>query len=149
MKKSTKIIIASLLVVGVSGGVFAYGKSGHWNMAPEEKAEFVTNRITKKLDLNENQQRNLQVLADDMLVLMKDMKAGRQAHMNQIQEMLGEPVLDQGKALQMINGKTRQIQSKAPALVASLAVFLDSLNPEQKAELQEFASKRMHHRHDH
>ncbi len=149
MKKSTKIIMAGLLTVGISGGVLAFGAHNHWGMSPDEKAEFVTERVTSKLDLNESQQENLKVLAKDMMALMEEMKAGRQAHMEQIQQILAEPVLDQTAALQMIQDKTQAINDKAPAAIASLALFLDSLDVDQKSKLQTFVTERMHHKRGH
>lgn len=133
------------MILGVSGGVFAYGKHNHWGFSPEDKAEFVKERVTKKLDLNEAQQQNFQVLAGDVVALMKEMRADRESHKAQIEAMIAEPVLDQGKALQMIEAKTRQVNEKAPAMIASLALFLDSLDTSQKAQLQNFVSSRMHH----
>ena len=58
MKRSTKIIAAILLIAGSSTAVFAFSKQGHWHMSPEEKIEFVTDRVTKKLELNEQQRQN-------------------------------------------------------------------------------------------
>lgn len=149
MKRSTKIILASLLAVGVSGGVLAYSSHNHWGMSHEEKADFITDRVTRKLDLTDTQQENLKTLATDMMTLVKEVKAGRETHMNQIQDMLAEPVLDQNKALEMIQQKTQNINSKAPAIISSLANFLDSLDAEQKSRLQSFVADRMHHRHNH
>ncbi len=150
MKKSTKIVIAALTALGLSGGVFAFGKHNHWRMDPEDRAEFVIQKATKKLDLNETQQQNLKVLASDMLALMKEMRDSREMHMQEVQQMLAEPVLDQNKALQLIQQKTQAINDRAPAVIASLGLFLDSLSGDQKAELQSFMDNhRDHHRHDH
>ena len=64
--------------------------------------------------------------------------------------MLAAPVLDQARALEMVREKTSMVNEKAPEVIASLAVFLDSLQPEQKQELQEFIEHhREHHRHRH
>lgn len=149
MKKTTKILIATSLILGISGGVYAFGKQGHWGISAEDKAEFMTQRVTKKLDLNESQQKYLQTLVDEGLVLMKEMRAERGTHMIQIEEMLSEPVLDQARALQMVEARTRQINEKAPEVIASLALFLDSLDDSQKSQLQSFVAKGMHHRHGH
>ncbi|MCP4237542.1 MAG: periplasmic heavy metal sensor [Aestuariibacter sp.] len=149
MKKSTKIIMTGLLALGISGGVFAYGAHNHWGMNADDKAEFITKRVTKKLDLDETQQQNLQVLATDMLQLMEELKSGREAHMDQVQQMLSAPVLDQSAALKMIEQKTQAVNDRAPATIASLALFLDSLNPDQKSQLQSFVSDRMHHKRGH
>ncbi|MCP4488915.1 MAG: hypothetical protein GY820_16630 [Gammaproteobacteria bacterium] len=149
MKKSTKIIMVGLLTVGISGGVLAFGAHNHWGMSPDENAEFVTERVTSKLDLNESQQENLKVLAKDMMALMEEMKAGHRAHMEQIQQILVEPVLDQTAALQVIQDKTQAINDRAPAAIASLALFLDSLDADQKSKLQSFVTERMQHKRGH
>lgn len=149
MKKSTKILITTGLILGISSGVFAYGQKNHWGITPEDKLEFISERVTRKLDLNEIQQANLQSLASEVLDLMNEMHASREAHKAQIQAMLSEPVLDQVKALNLIQTKTSQLTDKAPAVIASLAAFLDSLDVEQKAKLQQFVDQRMNHRHRH
>ena len=137
------------MILGISGGVFAYGKHNHWGISAEDKVEFITDRVTKKLELTEVQQGNLKTLSNDILVLMSEMYAERESHKTQVQAMLAEPVLDQAKALNLIQSKTSQITEKAPAIIASLATFLDSLDVDQKAQLQLFVDKRMHHRHGH
>ena len=48
MKLSTRIITAVLLIAGSSGVVYAYSKHNDWGMSPEEKVEFVTERVTRK-----------------------------------------------------------------------------------------------------
>ena len=150
MKKSTKIIIAAITALGLSGGVFAYGKHNNWKMNPEDKAEFVIEMATKKLDLDESQRQNLELLAGDMLALMQEMRASREVQMQEVQQMMAEPVLDQSKALQMLQQKTQAINDQAPAVIASLALFLDSLSGEQKVELQSYKDDHQgNHRHDH
>lgn len=142
------------MILGVSGGVFAYGKHNHWGISAEDKAEFMIERVTKNLSLDESQRQNLQVLVGDVLALMKEMRGERETHKAQIEELISEPVFDQVKALQMIEAKTRQVNDNAPAAIASLALFLDSLDASQKSQLQDFVSNRMHHgrghnEHDH
>ncbi len=149
MKKSTKIVITGLLVLGFSGGVFAYGAHNHWNMSLEEKAEFVTDRVSNKLDLDESQKRNFRILAKNMTGMMNEIRESRQAHMSQVQQLLAEPVFNQAGALEMIQDKTQKINEKAPIAIASLALFLDSLNAEQKSELQSFITDRMQHKQEH
>ena len=147
MKKSTKIILSSVLVFGMTSAVFAFGGGNHWKMDPNEKAEFVTERITKKLDLNEAQTQSLQVLADKMLEMMVEFKSHRSEQFDLVEKALSEPALDQQEVLQMIQQKTQLINDKAPQAIASLAGFLDSLDADQKAKLQELANDRMRHRH--
>lgn len=58
-----------------------------------------------------------------------------------------EPSFNQARAMEIVQQKTRIVNEKAPLVISSLAVFLDSLNVEQKRELQEFVKNHRHHRH--
>lgn len=147
MKKSTKIIAITTLVIGLSTTVFAFAGNGHWRMTAAEKAEFVNDRITSKLELTEAQKFQLSSLTDNILELAGEIKEAKSGHKLLVQQLLSEPTLDQSKALDMIHQTTQMINDKAPQTIASLAGFLDSLDAEQKAELQGFVEKRMKHKH--
>ena len=148
MKRSTKIIVAVLLIAGSSSAVFAFNKQGHWQMSPEEKVEFVTDRVTQKLELDAQQQRNFTDLAELVVQVMLDAKASKTQHIEEVKGMLHEPSFNQAAALEMIQQKTQMVNEKAPLVISSLAVFLDSLSSEQKQKMQEiFEHHRKHHRH--
>jgi hypothetical protein len=69
-------------------------------------------------------------------------------HSDEIAELLQDPNFDQARALELVQLKTQVINDKAPQVIASLAVFLDSLNAGQKQQLQDFIQHhRSHHRH--
>jgi hypothetical protein len=148
MKLSTRIITAVLLIAGSSGAVYAFSKHGDWHMSPEEKVEFVTDRVTRKLELDDQQQQNFSALAETVAQTMVDAKATRTQHSAEIAELLQDPNFNQTRALELVQLKTQVINDKAPQLIASLAVFLDSLNAGQKQQLQDFIQHhRSHHRH--
>jgi len=84
MKLSTRIITAVLLVAGSSGVVYAFSKHGDWHMTPEEKIEFVTDRVTKQLDLDNQQRLNFTTLAETVAQIMLDAKTGKQQQLNEI-----------------------------------------------------------------
>ena len=147
MKLSTRIITAVLLIAGSSGVVYAFGKHNDWGMSPEEKIEFVTDRVTSKLDLDSQQQENFSKLAQTVAQLMLDAKATREQQVNEIGALLQDPSLNQARALELVQQKTQMINENAPLVITSLAVFLDSLNAEQKQQLQDFLQHhRRHHR---
>lgn len=145
MKLSTKIVIAVLTLIGGSGAVYAFGKHGGWHMTPEEKVEFATDRVGKKLELDAAQRQKFTALAEDLAQIMVEVKAGRQQQLDAITALLQQPSFDQNQALQMVQQKTQLINDKAPQLIASLADFVDSLDSGQKAQLQEFLMHRRHH----
>ena len=147
MKLSTKIIAAVLLITGSSGVVYAFSKHGDWGMSPEEKVEFVTDRVTKKLELDSQQQENFTRLAQTVAQLMMDARATRAQHFTEIEALLEESSFNQARALELVQQKTQMLNEKAPLVISSLAVFLDSLSAEQKQELQGFLEHRHKHRH--
>ncbi len=145
MKLSTGIITAILLVAGSSGAVYAFGKHGDWGMTPGEKVEFVTERVSKKLELDAAQRQNFTELANLVADIVVEARADRRAQIEELSAMLAQPNFDQTQALELVRQKTEMVNQKAPQVIASLAVFLDSLNTEQKQQLQTFVEHR--HRH--
>ena len=146
MKKSTKIIAAILLIAGTSSAVFAFGKHDHWKLSPQEKAEFVVDRVTEKLNLDTQQQQSFTELAEMVVGIMTDAKAAKMENIGEVKQLLNEPSFNQAKALEMVQQKTRMINDKAPTVIASLGSFLDTLNAEQKQELQSFMEHHGEHR---
>lgn len=145
MKISTRIIAAVLLVAGSSGAVYAFSKHGGWGMTAEEKVELISDRVTRKLNLDDQQREKFAELAELVAVTLQEVKPGRDQHFAELDSLLQEPSFNQARALEMIQQKTRLVNEKAPLVISSLAVFLDSLSVEQKQQLQEF----MQHRHEH
>ena len=148
MKLSTRIIAAVLLIAGSSGVVYAFSKHNDWDMSPEEKVEFVTERVTRKLELDSQQQQNFAELAETVIQIMQDVRMTKAQHMDEIGALLQEPSFNQARALELIEQKTRMINEKAPLVIASLAIFMNSLNLEQKQQMQEFMQHhQQRHRH--
>ena len=150
MKLSSKIMIVVLMVAGSSGAVYAFSKGGHWHMTPEEKADFVTEKVTKKLDLDAQQRQNFETLAETVMDIMIEVKASKSAQMDELDALLQEPSFNQARALEMIQDKTSMVNQKAPLVISNLAIFLDSLNAEQKQQINDFLEhRRQHHKHRH
>jgi len=145
MKKANKITVVTILILGVATSVYAFGAHHHRNMSPTEKAEFVTQRIINKLELDATQQQGLHDLAGTLIEIMDDARADHDEHMDLVQRLISAPTLDQAQALEMIRQKTQLINERAPQAIASLAGFLDSLNEDQKTKLSEFARRRKEH----
>jgi len=150
MKLSTRIVTAVLLIAGSSGAVYAFNKHGDWGMTPEEKVEFVTDRVTKKLELDATQRQNFNELASLVAGIVTDARAEKREQIEELSAMIEQPNFDQARALELVQQKTAMINQKAPQVIASLAIFLDSLNASQKLQVQEFVEHRHRHhgRHD-
>lgn len=143
MKKRSKIILASVLAIGVTSGVFAFGSHHHFsNMSVQEKAEMINYRISRKLDLNSEQEVNLELLTGRVSELMQQVHENKKSHVDQIGEFLTEEPLDQTALLEKISNKTTLVNQHAPEMVGLLAGFVDSLDNEQKQEIKRMIEKR-------
>ena len=101
MKLSTRIITAALLIVCSSGAVYAFSKHNDWGMSPEEKVEFVTERVTRKLDLDSQQQQNFTELAGAIAQIMQDARITKAQNLTEIEALLQEPSFNQARALEL------------------------------------------------
>jgi Spy/CpxP family protein refolding chaperone len=150
MKKSSKIILTTVLTLGVAGGVFAFGAHHHFsNMSPQDKAEMISDRVDRKLDLTEMQKSNLDTLTFHIADLMQEVRENKQGREEMLNDILTDGPVDQAALLQKINDKTMMINNKAPEVVAKLAGFMDSLDAQQKAKIEQMIEKRKGHRFGH
>lgn len=147
MKLSSKIIIAILTIAGSSGVVYAVSRHSDWHMTPREKVEFVTDRVSKKLELDEQQRQNFNSLAETVAQIMLEARAARERQVDEIVALLDDPSLNQARALDIVQQKTQLVNDRAPQVIASLALFVDSLNDAQKSRLREMIEHRREHRH--
>lgn len=143
MKHLKKTIIATVTLVTIVVGVSAFAQRGdgdHHNRMIE--------RIGNKLDLDDIQSAALENFAIEMLETRQLMKGNDGDLRAQVSKLIIADTFDQGKALEMINERAAAFQANAPELVAVAAVFFDSLNAEQKEQIQSFSEKAARrHRH--
>jgi protein CpxP len=140
-----------LAVTGISiaiGGLTACGTRGQHErgaMSAERMAEMrgkVVERITSKLDLNAQQQQKLNVLADKMQAQRATLIGQTTDPRAELNALVAGEKFDRTRALNLLNEKTRAVQSTGPEVIQALADFYDSLNPTQQAEVREHMGKR-------
>lgn len=143
MKKSSKIILITLAVVGISGTVMAFGGKQYCNnMNAEDKADMINYLMSRKLDLNTEQEVYLESLTGRVAELAEQAREDRETRQQWVEGLISDQPFDQSTLLQKVNEKTDLIKQNAPEVITLLGQFVDSLNSEQKAELKEFISKR-------
>lgn len=140
MKRVTKVIIGTGMAIMMVGGLAA---CKHHYKSPEDKVEYIAEKINNKLDLTETQQIHLDQLKGTMLAIATEMKLER-AHKHQTMlELFSQPTLDQGRILNLVTEHTTRMQSNAPEVVVAVAALYDSLTPEQQTIVREEIGK--HH----
>ncbi len=145
MKRSTKIITAIALTLGIVGGATAYGKH-QWG-DPQKRAKHVVSYVSDELDLDAAQKAKLTALKDQIMETGQHMRGEMKPLHGDVSDLLAADSFDQAKALEMISSKTALINENAADVVAAFGGFLDSLKPEQKAEVLEFIEAKHSGRH--
>ncbi len=133
--------IALILISILALGALVIGGCAHRYKTPEQRADYFMQKITKKLDLNDEQKAKLNTIKDEMLVVRKEMQSKREEARNTVRDLLNAPRLDQDKALSVVNSHLKDINAQAPRVIAALGGFWDSLNPEQQAKVREKMKK--------
>jgi len=140
MNKAKKIIIASLISLGTLGGLASYAMAfGGHGKDGGMRADFIVYRISSKLDLNDDQKSKLESLKTTLTDLIQARKENNSR--DKAKELLSKPVLDQEKALALMEDRQTQILEIAPSVIAVLATFTDSLTAEQRTTLLEVLAK--------
>lgn len=134
MKRITKI---SLVVVGTLVLVGAFSACRHHH-DPEERAQWMQNKVTKKLELNDTQQLQLKQVSDEMMDARQSMKQQFGDSREQLLGLFEQPTLDQAQILNLLQSHTQAFNERAPGIVAAVGEFYDGLNPDQQAEIREF-----------
>ncbi len=146
MKNSSKIILVSVLVLGVSGTVLAFGAKHHYeNMSMQERTDMFNYHISRKLDLNTEQEIKLESLTSRFSEIAQQLRQQRSDRAQFIEDLLDDGPLDQTAMLQKITQKTDLVNQNAPEMVALIAQFVDSLDSDQKSELKQMIQKRSRH----
>ncbi len=139
MNTFKKIVIASITAGTIALGGTAIADRGDG----EGRSAKMVERISKRLELDDNQSAALQSLADTMKASRQaarggDEGAGRGAAVLQFIE--GD-TLDQGAALAALEARAEAMRVAAPELVAAAATFYDGLDVEQQEQAREFLEK--------
>jgi Spy/CpxP family protein refolding chaperone len=142
MKLSAKRIV--ILILGTAT-VSTLVACGHHFSSPEERAEYMVDKVSKELTLNDAQNVKLNTLKDELLAARQEMISKRKETKQAINELLEQPALDRDRVLNMVSEHTQAVNDKAPQIVSALGDFYDSLTAEQQAKLREKVKERMEH----
>ena len=143
MRKRNKIIIAAVSGIVLISGLAACGH----HHSPEERADYIMEKINDKLDLTAPQLSQLEQLKNELMNARQSMHTERDTLHNEVNELLSQPTLDQERALKLIRDRTESINQKAPQIITAFAGFYDSLTSEQQAVIRDKVQKHKEHRH--
>jgi len=140
MLKTILITLAVLGIIAAAG--MAWAKNSGY-CSPENRIHKITERVGRKLDLNEDQQGRLEDFAETLRGLRSERQAHRVAAKEDVAELLSASSLDRNRAISLIDERFQSMNDSKRALVDAFGDFSDSLTPEQRSELAALIADRM------
>lgn len=126
------------VVAIAAGAMFLAGCRGRhcgWNASPEEKADRITKRIAKELDLRPEQKTKLDKIKTDILARKADFKG---VHAGLREMALGQiraSTVDVAKVNQSLDEREAKIKELRTFMVAEFVEFHDMLDSTQREKL--------------
>jgi len=146
MKLTRRTLIYMTGGVLLTAGVVACNHGMHFGSA-EERGEWMVQKVSKELELNETQQARLVEVKDEFLEARRTMRSDREQTRADVLAMLQQPTLDRDKANAIVSLHMTTISSRSPVIIDAIGNFYDSLENGQRAELREFIEHKMDHHH--
>ncbi|MCB1876816.1 MAG: periplasmic heavy metal sensor [Chromatiales bacterium] len=140
MLKTFLIVLALIGVVGAAGAAWAK-HNGYCSGG--DRMQHIADRITRKLDLNEQQQAKLKALVDTAREMRGERQAGKAQMRERVDSLLAASALDREQVLALIGERQQVFAANKERLVNAFADFSDSLNAEQRGELAQMIGKRL------
>ncbi|KAB2869194.1 MAG: Spy/CpxP family protein refolding chaperone [Ideonella sp.] len=134
---------AGILFGGLAACSHRYHGHGWQAMSDEDAAKAkarMVERIGNKLDLDDAQKAKLGAVADQWRAQRQALRGATDPR-SEIRSLVAGPTFDRVKAKAFVDGKAQAIEAGAPALIAAVGDFYDSLKPEQQQKVREFMAR--------
>ena len=99
-------------------------------------------RVASKLELNEDQKKRLNVVADKFHEQRAAMMAQGKEPRSELKLLIAGEKFDRTRAQTLVTEKTTTVQGKSPELIAAIADFYDSLSPVQQQKVRDYMAHR-------
>jgi len=133
--------IGAILMVA---GAVAYCRP--WkHKSPEERAEWLTKRITKELDLNDGQKQTLAKIKEDLLAKHKADKPSRDAEFQEMLALVRSDNLDKAKLADLKKRHLASREQMETLFLDKAAEFHKVLTPAQRTKAADELAKHMKH----
>ena len=147
IKRIAAVSIVSVALLG-AGSVAVFADGG-WKKGEGCHGDNMSKKMSKKLDLNDEQLAQFEGLMGEFKDFRQSMFEDKNQTKADINALLSAPKFDREKALTLMmeraKNKVVTVEKEAPDLVNAMAEFSDSLNPEQKEKFSKMVEKKMSH----
>jgi len=128
LKKRTWIIGAVVAAVIGTGAV----ASRYQNASLEDRADFASYMITKKLELNDSQEASLDSLVKTWIGSAGTMKAFRKSMLDDVKSLAGEDNISVAQVNALRDKIKAEIDLRADKIIPEFVAFYNGLNTKQK-----------------
>lgn len=115
------------------------------NKSPEERAEWVTKRITKELDLNDSQKQTLGTIKEELLAKHKANKPTRDAEFQEMLTMVRADAIDKAKLADLKKRHVASREQMENLFLDKVTEFHKVLTPAQRTKAADELAKHMKH----
>ena len=138
MQNTFRVVVGTLVLAGA-----LVGAGCHRHHTPSERADWMTGKIAKHLNLDDQQKAKLAVVKDEVIAARAESQQEHRVIMEDVIAQVQSDRLDQSKVAQLFErhqaGQTRLMQRVLP----KVAEWHATLRPDQKAEAVEHLRKWM------
>jgi Spy/CpxP family protein refolding chaperone len=134
MKKPGKITFTiAVLILAISA--IAVTACGHRHHDPAQRGEWMMQRMTDHLDLNEEQQTKLRAIKTEFEAGMEKYHDTRQQMFDRLATNIEAPQLDKQLLMDFVETRKQAYDDIAPRIIDKVIDFHASLNAEQKKKV--------------
>lgn len=133
MKRIFTLTLMSLVLIGLSVSC------KHKN--PEQKAQKITKRIGKKLELTPEQKEKLEKVKNKMLAVLNQKKSTKEDFNKDVKKLLIQSKMSESEIKSLLDKRRNSIDQALPEVLPEIIDFHASLNDEQKEKLVFFVEK--------
>jgi Spy/CpxP family protein refolding chaperone len=121
----------------------------HRHHTPAERADWMTNKIAKHLDLDDQQKAKLMAVRDEIVAARAEFQPEHKAIMDEVMAQVQSDRLDQAKLTQLMDRHQAEQRRVMQRVLPKVTDWHATLRPEQKAEAVEHIRKWMDRYGDH
>ena len=136
--KTFRVVVGTLVLAGA-----LVGAGCHRHHTPSERADWMTSKIAKHLDLDDQQKAKLMAVRDEMVAARAESQQEHKAIMEDVIAQVKSDRLDQAKLTQLMERHQAEQKRVMQRLLPKAADWHATLRPEQKAEAVEYIRKWM------
>lgn len=144
MQNTFRVVVGTLVLAGA-----LVGAGCHRHHTPAERADWMTSKMAKHLDLDDQQKAKLMAVRDEMVAARAESQQEHNAIMEEVIAQVQSNRLDQAKLSQLMDRHQAEQKRVMQRVLPKVAEWHATLRPEQKTEAVEHIRKWMDRYGDH